>query len=188
MKNTTSIDIYIASKYKYWLKYSQYYCELCGIGDEYEDVLNEVLLSLLQKPEEKVNHLLSSKKGQYTELYFYVLRMIKLNASSQTSPYQNKYKAIPFDSSINYTELEISDVPYDDELENEYLIDRIHKIRDIINRIGLSEKQIALLEFRFFQSGEFKDWKGTESIKELYDQYSKIMDVIKRKIKGELIL
>lgn len=182
------IEKYIGKRYERWLDYARYHCGLCGIVDESEDVLNEVVLSLLKKSETKLEVLFASKKGQYTELDFYVLRMIKLNASSPTSPYQSKYKAIPVDVNVDYSRLEIEDCCEEQTDRSGYVLEKMHELRTIILELGFSEKAMALFEFRFFQDGAFKDWDGDESIKELYDQYSKIMDVVKRKIKGELIL
>lgn len=180
------IDKYISKRYRYWLDYARYHCGLCGISDESEDVLNEVILSLLNKSEAKLELLFASKKGQYTELDFYVLRMIKLNASSPTSPYQSKYKSIPVDANVDYSTLEIEDFCDGETDRSGYILDRMHEIRNMIEELGFSEKAMAIFEFRFFQDGAFKDWDGDESIKELYDQYSKIMRVVKMKRNGEL--
>jgi len=184
---TTQINNYITKRYERWLDYARYHCGLCGIADESEDVLNEVILSLLQKNSEYLMKLLESKSGQYTELDYYVLRMIKLNASSPTSPYQSKYKPIPADANIDYSMLDIEDNVDDDPDRSGYVLDKMHKIRETIEELGFSEKAMAVFEFRFFQDGAFKEWDGDESIKELYDLYSRIINVVRKKIKGELI-
>ncbi len=181
------INIYVTKRYERWLDYAKYHCGLAGIVDESEDVLNEVILSLLQKTDEKLTELFSAKSGQYTELDYYVLRMIKLNASSPTSPYQCKYKAIPVDKNIEFTQLEIADYGDDETDRSGYILDRMHEIREMIEELGFSEEAMAIFEFRFFQDGEFKDWDGDMAIKKLYDMYSKIVHVIKKKRNGELI-
>jgi hypothetical protein len=48
-------------------------------------------------------------------------------------------------------------------------------------------RAMAIFEFKFFQDGDFKQWPGTENIKELYAIYSEIRKTIKRKVNGELI-
>ena len=184
---STEINNYITKRYDRWLDYARYHCTLHGILNEAEDILNEVILSLLQKSDKKLDSLISSKQGQYTELDFYVLRMIKLNVSSPTSPYQSKYKQIPVDSNIDFSLLEIENNSIEEPDRSAYILDRMHEIRDIIEKMGFSEKAMAVFEFRFFQDGVFKEWDGDMNIKELYDLYSKIIDVIRRKIRGELI-
>jgi len=184
---STEINNYITKRYLKWLDYAKYHCSLAGIVDESEDVLNEVILSLLQKEEEVLMNLLNSKSGQYTELDYYVLRMIKLNASSPTSPYQSKYKPIPSDTNVDYSTLEIEDQGNDDPDRSGYILERMHEIRSTIEELGFSEKAMQVFEFRFFNDGVFKEWDGDESTKELYDLYSRIIKVLRKKIKGELI-
>jgi len=81
---STAIDDYITKCYTRWLDYARYHASLASIPDQAEDVLNEVLVSLLEKKVSKLTSLLNEKKDQYTGLDFYVLRMIKLNAHSKT--------------------------------------------------------------------------------------------------------
>ena len=181
------INKYIKNRYDRWLDYSNYHCGCAGISGESVDVLNEVLYSLLQKCDEVLDKLYNAKQGQYTELDFYVLRMIKLNATSPTSPYQSKYKSIQTDDNVDYSLLEIEDYCDEEVDRSGYILDRMHQIRDIIEELGFSDKAMAIFEFRFFQDGAFKEWDGDENIKELYDMYSKIVDVVRRKINGELI-
>lgn len=183
------INNYITKRYDRWLDYARYHCTQCGIADESEDVLNEVVLSLLQKPDKKLDCLLNSKQGQYTELDFYVLRMIKLNASSPTSPYQNKYKSLPVDDNVDYSCLEIEDCCSEESDRAGYILDRMHQIREMIEELGFSTKAMAVFEFRFFQDGDFKQWDGEVDmdIKELYDVYSRITKLLKSKKKGEIL-
>lgn len=90
-----TIRLYIEKRYERWADYSTYHCTKAGIAGESVDILNEVILALLQKEDCKLEMLMNAKKGQYTELDFFVLRMIKLNVYSPTSPYQSRYKPIP---------------------------------------------------------------------------------------------
>lgn len=89
------IHNYISQRYFRWLDYAQYHCSHAGIVDEAIDVLNEVLAMLIEKynsHRDYIIRLYESKKGQYRELDFFVLQMIKLNIQSPTSPYRHKYK------------------------------------------------------------------------------------------------
>lgn len=56
------VEKYIGRRYERWLDYAVYHCGLAGIPDEANDVLNEVLCSLLQKDDAKLQQLLSAKK------------------------------------------------------------------------------------------------------------------------------
>ena len=89
-----ALNKYIEKRYDRWLDYAKYHCSLAGMTDEAIDVLNEVMCMLLQKPLEHLSRLMEAKQGKYTELDFYILQMIKLNVTSDTSPYRHKYKPI----------------------------------------------------------------------------------------------
>ena len=93
---STEINNYISKRYDRWLDYAIYHCNRNGMADEAVDVLNEVLLSLLQKSDTMLRQLLSAKKKDYTDLDFFVLKMIKLNITSSTSPYQSKLQEFNF--------------------------------------------------------------------------------------------
>lgn len=181
------INEYITKRYQRWLDYATYHCTQAGMPDESVDVLNEVLLSLLQKPETQLLKLLEAKKNQYTELDFYVLRMIKFNATSPTAPYLARYKPMPVDKNVDFSLLDIEDTQTEEIDRAAYILDRMHEIRKVIEELGFSEKSMAIFEYRFFQDGAFKKWDGDESVKELYDTYSRIISVVRRKINGELI-
>ena len=57
------VEKYIGRRYERWLDYAVYHCGLASIPDEANDVLNEVLCSLLQKDDAKLQQLLSAKKN-----------------------------------------------------------------------------------------------------------------------------
>ena len=101
-----AVNNYITKRYERWLDYSLYHCGLAGIPDEATDVLNEVICSLLQKKNRLLDKLLETRKNGYTELDFFVLKMIKLNASSPTSQYRSRYKPLPADDNVDYTRLD----------------------------------------------------------------------------------
>lgn len=186
MKNK-EIEKYINKRYERWLDYAIYHCTHAGIPDDASDVLNEVLCYLIQKPEDKLNSLFNSKKGSYTELDFFVLRMIKFNAISDTAPYRAKFKPIPKDENIDYMALEIEDLPDIENDKSDEILTKVRVVRELYSTLDLSDKARRIFEYRFFHNENFKDWSGNESTKELYDTYNKVVDLIKRKIKGEVI-
>lgn len=181
------INEYITKRYQRWLDYATYHCAQAGIPDESVDVLNEVLLSLLQKPEDQLLKLLNAKKNQYTELDFYVLRMIKFNATSDTAPYRSKYKPMPVDKNIDYSSIDIIDDEDDATDTAGFIYDKMKYIRETLESLNLGANAYAVFEFKFFHDGDFKEWTGPETIKELYSIYSCVKQLIRRKKNGEII-
>lgn len=112
-----AVNNYITKRYERWLDYSLYHCGLAGIPDEATDVLNEVICSLLQKKNRLLDKLLENKKKWLYRACFFVLKMIKLNASSPTSQYRSRYKPLPADDNVDYTRLDIEDSSDDRRIE-----------------------------------------------------------------------
>ena len=129
-----ALNKYIEKRYDRWLDYAKYHCSLAGMTDEAIDVLNEVMCMLLQKPLEHLSRLMEAKQGKYTELDFYILQMIKLNVTSDTSPYRHKYKPIPVDENVDWRRLNIIDEPDDSPDRTEYIRERMQDIRNIIDQ------------------------------------------------------
>ena len=176
----TEIEDYISKRYYRWLDYASYHSAQAGIEDEAIDLLNEVMLMLLAKPHQDLEKLYQARKGKYRELDFFVLRMIKLNASSMTSPYRSKNKPLPIDANTDYTRLNIIDEP-DDSLDRAGIIlQRMRVIRFIFDRLELSEFDRTVFEYRFFQEGQFTDWPKIDSLKNLYSSYNYTRTVIQR--------
>ena len=177
------VEKYIGRRYERWLDYAVYHCGLAGIPDE----ANEVLCSLLQKDDVKLQQLLSAKKNGYSELDFFVLKMIRLNATSETSPYRSKYRPMPVDQNVDYSRLEIEDVKEEPVDKNELLLSRFHQVRDILQGLDLNPLARRVFEYRFFEDANFSDWPGKESLKQLYEIYNKVQELIRKKIHGESI-
>jgi len=184
----TELNKYIEKRYQRWLDYSEYHCSIVGMTDEASDILNEVILALLQKDEAKVTKMMNSKKGQYTELDFYVLRMIKLNVHSGTSPYQSHYKAIPCDNNTDLRRINIEDMQDDGEDVPGMILERFKQVREVFESLNLSEQAKRVFEFKFFQDQSLSRWSGPESRKELYDIYSQVIKLIKEKINGKTLI
>lgn len=181
------INKYIEKAYSRWLDYSKYHCSCAGIDDEATDVLNEALCDLLQKPEKRLLDLYGKKSGQYTELDFFVLRMIKLNATSPTSPYRHKYKPLPVDGNIDYARLDIEDEEYSDYDRPGEILEKTQAVRKILDKLNLSDKAKRVFCFRFFEGEMFSDWPGLESEKELFDTYYKVVGLIKEKLNNKTL-
>lgn len=182
-----ALNKYIEKRYDRWLDYAKYHCSLAGMNDEAIDVLNEVMCMLLQKAPEYLSRLMESKQGKYTELDFYILQMIKLNVTSDTSPYRHKYKPIPVDENIDWRRLNIIDEPDDGMDRSEYIREHMQDVRDMIDQLGLAEKAKRIFAWKFFAGESFVDWPGPESKKELYTIYKSVIKAIKDKVSGKLL-
>ena len=179
---------YIGKRYDRRLDYSIYHCSLSGMDDESVDVLNEVILMLLQKKEYELDNLYSSIKGEYRELDFYVLQMIKLNIQSPTSPYRYKYKSVLTDSDVDWQLLEIEDEPYDDAPDyNDRLLEKFHKVDEIYESLQLSETAKRVFEYKFYQGESFTAWKGKEDLRELYAIYNNVIGLIKERLSNNTL-
>jgi hypothetical protein len=93
---------------------------------------------------------MEAKQGKYTELDWYILQMIKLNVTSDTSPYRHKYKPIPVDENVDWRRLNIIDEPDDSIDRTEYIRERMQDIRDMVDLLGLSEKSQTDLRLEIF--------------------------------------
>ena len=179
---------YIEKRYQGFLDYSEYHCSCAGIADEAVDVLNEVLCSVLQKTESKLIELYGEKKPDgYRELDYYILRMIKLNVTSPTSPYQHKYRSLKIDRNVDYSKLEIEDVEDDERDRAQEILDKVHIVRKVLEEIMISEKAKEVFEYRFFGGGIFSRWAGPEKDKELYEIYNRVVKLIKQKLNDKTL-
>lgn len=181
------LEKYIGKRYDRWLDYARYHCSLSGMIGEEIDVLNEVLVMLLEKPEPYVLRLLESRQGKYTELDFYILQMIKLNITSDTSPYRHKYKPIPVDENVDWRRLKIVDDQEEERDRSGYVYARMGEVRDIMSELRLSEKAKRVFIWKFFAGESFADWPGKESKKDLYIIYKGVLKAIMDKISGKLL-
>lgn len=84
MRKQLALKDYINQRHPRWMDYAEYHASLADTPDEGENILNTVLEAILKKNPEKLQELLDSKMGEYTGLDFFVLRMIKLYAHSNT--------------------------------------------------------------------------------------------------------
>ena len=168
---------YINKRYDRWLDYAVYHCAHAGMTDEANDVLNEVLYSVLKKDPSELTRLLSLKKNGYTELDFFVLRMIKLNATSDTSPYRSKYRnKLLYDVNKDYMDVKIIDEPYVNIDNPALMVWRTRLIRFIIKHIEVPQFDKAVFEYRFISNEMFSSLDL--NLKALYCCYNRTLDII----------
>lgn len=89
-----AIRNYISFRYPNWLDYAKYQARVNHFDGWGEDLLNDVVCDLLKKPEEKLLQMLQKQTKKIvngvptTELDKFVLKMIKLNATSSVAPFR----------------------------------------------------------------------------------------------------
>lgn len=179
---TEIINSYITARYDRWLDYSKYHCSLACMPDEAVDVLNEVLVMLLEKDPAYLLQMYEAKKGQYREIDFFILQMIKLNITSITSPYRHKYKPIPVDENVNWQRLDIVDETDTEEDKAGTKLREMRLVRFIFDRLELTDLERRVFAFKFFAGMSFTEWPGPENRKKLYQAYKIVLYAI-----GELL-
>lgn len=99
--------------------------------------------------------LFSMKKGVYTSLDFFILRMIKTNTTSKTAPYRHKNFTSATQSNIDANKdvysLEIIDEQHEPQInQSDLKLDEMHQLRAIYPSIlTLDEK--AVFEWILFE-------------------------------------
>lgn len=179
-----AVQKYISVRYERWLDYSRYHCEKAGIQDEFVDVLNEVLYMLLQKDSGYLDGLYNSKKGQYREIDYYILQMIKFNIQSPTSPYQWKYKHVPIDENTEFSRLDIIDEPDESIDAAEDTLIKMNKVREVFEQLALTDFEKAVFTHCFFCHEKVSEWTGKESKSIVYNTYRNIRNAIHSILNG----
>ena len=182
------INEYVSQRYDRWADYARYQADRAGIPGDAGDILNETMLSLLQKPSQKLTALLSREKKSYahpdqvyTELDFFVLKMIELNATSKTSPWRHKNKGLPTDENVTFA----PSFGYQDPDQEEHIdalftlvedpeesdevdpvdtkLERWNKTREILDSLNVPEEHKQIFSWKFFADNPLSSWPGPES-------------------------
>ena len=172
------VHSYINRRYPRFMDYANFHCKQANIHDP-TDVLHTVLLSLLQKDKNTLIKLYQTKRGQYKVIDFMILRMIKLNVYSPTSPYRWKNKILAKDD-VDFSRLKIVDVEEEQEDKPAIVLKEMRLIRYVFSAIksDLSEIEKKAFEFRFIQGESFKSWPGPELYSKLDQRYHFVADII----------
>lgn len=174
-----SVITYIENRYDRFLDYAKFHSSRAGIPELATDLLNDVLLQALQKDGELLDKLYSTKKGQYREIDFYLLNLIKINAHSLQSPFRWKYRAGNIDTGVNIQRLKIIDEQSADEVDRpEILLKEFRLVVWVFRNLNLSELERDVFEYRFINDNPFSQWTGSESKKKLYHIYGRVVKII----------
>ena len=166
------------------MDYAKYQAHLAGIADQAGDILNTVLESLLKKDPEQINSLLQKKKGPYTELDFFILRMIKLNAHSPTSPYRHQTRTVPTDANIDPISIEREDALEDDPDRQADILEKCHTAREILEEIDIPQRDKDIFSWKFFSDNALRSWPGEESYSSVCATYNRVKALMAGKIRN----
>ncbi|MEI7526387.1 MAG: hypothetical protein WCJ95_18715 [Mariniphaga sp.] len=170
---------YIEKRYDRLLDYAKFHSDKAGIPDEATDLLNEVLLDVLQKDRELLDGLYSIEKGQYRELDFYLLGLIKINAHSLQGPFRWKYRNANIDTGVNVQRLKIVDDLPDDEVDkSEILLKEFRLVNWVFRGLDLNDLEKSVFEWYFINNEPFTEWTGPEKKGKLYKVYNQVINVI----------
>ncbi len=174
---TNQIDEYINQRYPYWLDYATYHAALAQLHDQGGDLLHTVLESLLKKDSEYLRGLLEKKKQGYTELDFFILRMIKLNAHSPTAPYRHKNKVLPRDANADPWGLDIIDEgPDESESGKDWFLRRVRQSREVLAGLKIPDREKEIFFWKFFGDNSLRSWSGDESYQVVCNTYNQVLD------------
>ncbi len=173
-----TINQYITLRYDRWLDYSRYHCNRQNIPDEAADILNEVLYMILEKDPAETQNLYNNQRGQYRELDYYILRMIKISIQSPTSAYQWKYRQVETDANIHLSDLNIADEEYT-EPAAETTIHKMNRTRKIFDELPLTDQERKIFFHFFFLGEKSSTWQGSETNTILYSTYHTVKNAIR---------
>ena len=173
------LDQYITIRYPRWLDYAAFHATLARFPDLSVDVLHTVLLNICEKPEDKLLSLYQRKKEGYTELDYYILKMIKLNCHSKTSPFRFRFfERVPVDLNVDPWQdfhcLNTKDLEYnleDDLFANGYLSD-LRLLRLAIERSDLLPLEKELINWKLLNSENIKSYPHS-SESSLYGSFNR---------------
>ncbi len=173
---------YISTRYQRYLDYADYHASLAGLDQQGPDVLHEVVISILEKDEKEMTDLLHRKKISQglREIDFYILRMIKLNCHSKTSPYRYRYRFPVQDGNLSTEDLKEKPVEHYDHMDSEDLTcARYEMIREILDSMDIfTEDEKEIFRWKFFLENTWRQWEGGHSKELLQRTYKAILAAI----------
>lgn len=178
------VHAYVDKHYSNWLNHSEWHCSKAGFPDEAVDVLNEVLLSLLQKDEEKLLKLLNTKakygkfsdKEPFTELDIYILTMIRLNVTSTTAPYHSRYKKkSPIDYEVDFSRLKIIDEEDESPDIAARTLKQMRLLRYVLRGIDVDDEDLQIFRNEDILFERSKNVRGRQKVKYFIDIVTEIL-------------
>ncbi len=128
----SELSNYMNKRYPNWLEYAQFHASQSGYPELGGDLLNEVLIAVLGKEEPFLIGLAKQKKNGYSGLDYYILNLIKRNATSKTSPFRYKEEKQRIDRNVNYEVMGLVD-----EIKDRESIEIKMELNNKIDQIAL---------------------------------------------------
>lgn len=178
------INEFINSRYGAWMDYATYHASRAGISELAGDLLQEVIIMLLEKEESFLLELMEREKGEYREMDFYVLKLIKTNAHSPTSPFRYKEQKQKIDRNTNAERLELFDDDCD-VIGYEAELSRVEDVKKAIDECFIDGEAKQVFEHRFFNGGDLGEYKSRRSKKELHIMYLRTLRLIRDRLCGD---
>ena len=178
------LDQHITNSYQRWTEYVEFQAARANIPDQAGDILNTVLEALLKKERTLIESLLAKKKGPYTELDFFILRMIKLNAHSPTSPYRHTTRTVPTDTNIDPISMDLEDVFDMTPDRKEEILNQCNHARVILERIDITDREREIFSWKFFGDNSLRSWPGGEPYSTVCSTYNRVKGLMAGKIRN----
>lgn len=184
--NRKDLSLYIKKRRAIWLRCTVFWCRTIISQEEAEDILQEVICMLYEKPGvEKLIELMNMPCNNVTKLDYYVFKTIHHNCTSKSAPYYQQYHKISKKENLENSQLEklVTDVYESNDTPDEKTDqEKIEMIKQIFNNLNMSERNRKLFIFHVFEGKEFSEWSGTETLQKL----NNIVYEIKLRIRKEL--
>jgi len=158
------INDYINKSYNRLMEYAIFHAKQAGFEHLAGDLLNEVLEAVLEKEEPFLLNLLTQKKQGYTGFDFYILNLIKRNATSKTSPFRYKEEKQKIDANADYRKLIIYDSPID-EFKNAEQLRKTKLIEEVALEVIETDTDLELFTRRFYNREDFKSMEKPLNMK-----------------------
>jgi len=183
---------YFSERYPRWLEYAEYQADSNNLAGEGGDLLNFVLLDLLNKGNDLILQLYLQDKDNYSGLDFFILKMLRVNATSKTAPYKWAYHKVQHDHSaiipllrnmdsdsdrktengaILLENKELED-PWQDDQQvqepNEYICLRSEQARRILSELDVPEVEKEIFRWKVFHDQAMSHWPHKDNVWRIY--------------------
>lgn len=174
-----NVKQHIQSKYGNWLDQSKIICKRNGLVGEAQDLLHEVLCEILSFSPQKLSELYEKMEKNYCALDCLIMHMLKLNASSPTAPYRNRYfkNLPPVDSNSDLNDL----VVFGDASSR----DIMKEVESILDHLDISEKKRSIFIFCILEGHKESEWPGPESTYKVSRTITYVSNLIRDFVRGK---
>lgn len=181
------VQDYITARYNRWLNYATYQCNMAGLTSQGYDLLNEVLYMLLIKDSNELLRLVTNRQGIYSEMDFFVLKMVKTNALSPTSPYRYSNRSLPTDPNVDFRRLEIEDSTPNEPDRNEQILRHFTLVREVFSHLTLSPIEHEVFSLHFFHDLPLSDIAPNLPLRQRYRIYQRVIERIRKELHGKAL-